>query len=705
MSAETRVVEILRRITEAAYRRFSELPPMLHPVLFVLGMMILTITFVVVGRLREEAIGRAVGIAVRAAVGPVLLLALIIGCAVAMWRGYRTAMNVTRYAITAALGLLLTLSVAVQFGVLLGVACLVLTAALTLTSGKMIAFLKSESSMLAAALTVTVLKVIGTHSLVRDIVCVILAVLIIWWLPRFIPALARFEDTPYAAVAAAVALWSFVSLGDAVGGASGIRRPSLRNKIDTPVRVAAALSGGGYRAAVFHAGVLTELKNQGIYVDALATVSGGSIIGSFYATGGDPAQFLSAVKSHEFNLKRELFSIIHLPRVVLSARIPFTAIRLLPMNPVTTTTVQASLLDRLYLGGQYFNSLHTQPALMVCATDLVNGSAVGITAAGTVVSPVLEMGRRLRPSDTEGAGVSFTATLPGDERLSSFVAASGAFPAALPPYAISGKPMTPEEAAEESSAERLLDALTGTRRVFPQALLVGRAVKPLMLLADGGLADNIGTGLLKHAIALADNEPGLRAFKADVIIASDASALVTRGDAPGSAVGEVARAIDTIYLATGESSLPRPSRDIEPIVLSAKSLVDFRRSYLTIRYDVVKDPVALNAVLAAMPDELRRAIQQKTASTSTKGALRYDGREILEREVADELDSCLRYFAAFSTLDDRPDADKAEAVYRLGRYVVALNREHIREAMRRAAGVGSPRDVVLSDQAIRPLGQ
>lgn|GEM_PF-3115046 len=45
-----------------------------------------------------------------------------------------------------------------------------------------------------------------------------------------------------------------------------------------------ALSGGGYRASLFHLGVLARLADEGLLKDvsAISTVSGGSIVGAFY---------------------------------------------------------------------------------------------------------------------------------------------------------------------------------------------------------------------------------------------------------------------------------------------------------------------------------------------------------------------------------------------------------------------------------------
>ena len=58
------------------------------------------------------------------------------------------------------------------------------------------------------------------------------------------------------------------------------------------LRVAVTLSGGGYRAAVSHAGLLAGLDAHCVPVHVLSTVSGGSIAGAAYALGVPPARLL-----------------------------------------------------------------------------------------------------------------------------------------------------------------------------------------------------------------------------------------------------------------------------------------------------------------------------------------------------------------------------------------------------------------------------
>ena len=66
--------------------------------------------------------------------------------------------------------------------------------------------------------------------------------------------------------------------------ATGANKPPTPTK--SPQRLGVALSGGGFRAALMHAGVLASLEELQIPIAGLATVSGGSIIGGFYVLGG-----------------------------------------------------------------------------------------------------------------------------------------------------------------------------------------------------------------------------------------------------------------------------------------------------------------------------------------------------------------------------------------------------------------------------------
>ena len=54
-------------------------------------------------------------------------------------------------------------------------------------------------------------------------------------------------------------------------------------------KVGLALSGGGFRASIFHMGVLRRLNELNILnkIDVISTVSGGSIVGTYYVVNKD----------------------------------------------------------------------------------------------------------------------------------------------------------------------------------------------------------------------------------------------------------------------------------------------------------------------------------------------------------------------------------------------------------------------------------
>jgi hypothetical protein len=55
-------------------------------------------------------------------------------------------------------------------------------------------------------------------------------------------------------------------------------------RVTEQYRISLALSGGGFRAAIFHLGVIRRLEERGIMkdVDVISAVSGGSIIAAYY---------------------------------------------------------------------------------------------------------------------------------------------------------------------------------------------------------------------------------------------------------------------------------------------------------------------------------------------------------------------------------------------------------------------------------------
>jgi predicted acylesterase/phospholipase RssA len=268
-------------------------------------------------------------------------------------------------------------------------------------------------------------------------------------------------------------------------------------------RLAVALSGGGYRAAAFHAGVLDALDRLHAPVTQLSTVSGGAIIGAFYANGGSPVAFSRALAGGEFNLRRQL------------ALLP-NALRLLT-GDFDRLKVQAALLRRTLLhGSPPATASHSPggPDLLVAATDLNFGLQVGFLEQGLLLA---KSGDRF--------WLNFFPQVDGLEGLdlASKVAVSGAFPLAFTP-----------------------------RRVqigIPGYLADPRAVRSRrrnLVLADGGIADNTGMELLRTIQSLETyDRPHPPGWRFDAVLVSDAGAVPGIKDSPG-AFEAVSRAIDVM---------------------------------------------------------------------------------------------------------------------------------------------------------------
>jgi predicted acylesterase/phospholipase RssA len=234
-------------------------------------------------------------------------------------------------------------------------------------------------------------------------------------------------------------------------------------------RIGLALSGGGYRAALFHAGALESLERLGVRVTHMSTVSGGSLIGAYYAAGGEPAEFREAVVAGRFNLKRELLLLHNSLRLILPARLPLFDVRLLPWS-YDRRNVQSALVRKLLLdrGRARLDHNEWQPRLMVNATDLTFGLIIGMTERGFLVkgpsgAQFYELGERLELSQSLD--------------LADRVAISGAFPVAFPSARVGA---TLEDVGSTGESSRPLN------------------------LADGGIVDNLGITSLRAAATSAD---------------------------------------------------------------------------------------------------------------------------------------------------------------------------------------------------------
>jgi predicted acylesterase/phospholipase RssA len=123
-----------------------------------------------------------------------------------------------------------------------------------------------------------------------------------------------------------------------------------------PLTVAVSLSGGGYRAAVIHAGLLRALDERCVPIRYLSVVSGGSIFGSFYALGYTPESFAQ-------RLRREVPG---LPDQFLAMWNVFTNWA----GKRNSADVYSEHFANVFFGEKALEDTGTWPQLLVNATDV-----------------------------------------------------------------------------------------------------------------------------------------------------------------------------------------------------------------------------------------------------------------------------------------------------------------------------------------------
>ena len=331
---------------------------------------------------------------------------------------------------------------------------------------------------------------VGSHSYLRDVLGILASVVIIVWIfpgPRdWLKARwARLwgqganvawemEYGTRLCIWSSILAWIILSLLDVAFERTPLKSDIARfEKLPDGwpgLRIGLALSGGGYRAALLHAGVLHALEAKHLRVTNLSAVSGGSIIGAYYAGGGDPEDLVRALGGRVFLLERELAG---------AQNVLF----MLPwLSWIDRTDVQANLVDRRLLRGWLVKEMNApgHPRMILGATDLQGGLLVGMMGDGVLLhalpSPydkqefqddqfgVLWAPPRFIPH-SQGAFPRET------DRVADLVATSGAFPFAFPPrrHRINVVPWGVAPSFKDKSRRSLS-----------------------LVLSDGGLTDNYG---------------------------------------------------------------------------------------------------------------------------------------------------------------------------------------------------------------------
>ncbi|WP_371367036.1 patatin-like phospholipase family protein [Pseudomonas sp. QL9] len=185
-------------------------------------------------------------------------------------------------------------------------------------------------------------------------------------------------------------------------------------------RIGLALSGGGYRAAAFHLGVMQQLQALGLLdkLDLLSCVSGGSIAGATVALNWGRADKLDLLKQF---LSTKSIAVSSVLGGVLD---PFSS-RILKL---------AESYDTHLYGKQKLSALSGGPRIYLNATNLATGNLFFFVAGG---GKPTEMGEH-------EMGVVAADSFP----ISQAVAASSAFPPVFPPLRLDANVYAPAATTE-----------------------------------------------------------------------------------------------------------------------------------------------------------------------------------------------------------------------------------------------------------------
>jgi NTE family protein len=240
-------------------------------------------------------------------------------------------------------------------------------------------------------------------------------------------------------------------LATSAAGQEGAMTTDLTSRVETNNRAGTGLclSGGGYRAMLFHVGSLRRLNELGWLprLDFISSVSGGSITA---------AQLAMQWESLDFGNANEFVAKIEKPlRDLASSQIDLRATIGGLFRPRTTVNDRVvALLDKKLLHGVKLDELPDQPRFIFCATNLQTGSLMRFSKRYARDYQVASIEKPVFP-------------------LARVVAASAAFPPFLSPA-------------------RLDVAANAWDQVEPAPEGVDPWPPRELVLSDGGVYDNLG---------------------------------------------------------------------------------------------------------------------------------------------------------------------------------------------------------------------
>lgn len=231
-------------------------------------------------------------------------------------------------------------------------------------------------------------------------------------------------------------------------------------------RMGLALSGGGYRATLYHLGVLRFLRDSGLLprVSHITSVSGGSIMAAHLVTNwnrysGSEKEFDQAAAELLNFIRRDVRNrVVRRFPLAFVANLGHWAVGRGWSRRLTRPGLLEAHYEQFLYGDKCLYELPTTPQLHMLATNVNEGCLCSFTRSGLLVE------RRTPQGSTYFASIpSALATIP------MAVAASSAFPGFFPPLQLTARDVGADE---------------------------GRF--PPHVLTDGGVYDNLGVRMFRH---------------------------------------------------------------------------------------------------------------------------------------------------------------------------------------------------------------
>ena len=252
-------------------------------------------------------------------------------------------------------------------------------------------------------------------------------------------------------------------------------------------RYALAVSGGGYRAMLYHVGALAKLNDAGMLADVavVSSVSGGSIAAGMLARAWPALEFeerevagarIRVARNFEAQVARPLFALAG-----TSIDVGAALASLFPGGSASDRI--ADDYDAVLFGGELLSDVEAK----------VSAGPIALPAPHFIFNATsLQTGElwQFRPRAMGGSVVGWTE--PGDVRLAQAVAASSAFPPFLSPLYLT-------LSGAETRRWRNCNLESFVHATDPD-LHTGRSLAPgseasfrdEILLTDGGVRDNLG---------------------------------------------------------------------------------------------------------------------------------------------------------------------------------------------------------------------